>query len=287
MVTGAVSYKGKILSSENGKAVSNFILTFVSPALILDACQISYSRELFTNLVWAFGLSIVTYIVSILFSQILFRKNKRDYNIERFSTVYTNCGFIGIPLVQALYGAEGVLYMTSYIAVFNILLWTHGVICMSEKMDKKQLISIAKSPTIYAIIIGITSFCLQIQYPEVIAKTLEYIASLNTPLAMIVAGISVMQSDIIGALKNKRVYMYSFLKMLLIPFITMLILKLFPVSEALKVIITIAASCPVGASVIMFAIRYHKNEEYGAELFAVTTVFSFATMPFLIALCTM
>lgn len=287
LVIGSFCYKRDILSAGEGKSISNFILTFVSPALILDACQITYSEELFRNLMWAFAMSGISFVVAIAASQVLIRKNRRSYNIERFSLVYTNCGFIGVPLVQALYGDEGVLYMTSYIAMFNLLLWTHGVICMSERMDKKQVVSILKCPTIYAIILGIFSFCMKITYPEVFGTTIAYVADLNTPLAMIVAGISVMQSDFLGAMKRKRIYAVSFLKLLIVPILAMLAMGLFPVPQIIRVIIVLATGCPVGASVIMFALRYGKDEIYGAELFAVTTIFSLVTMPVLIALCTL
>lgn len=286
LIIGAFCYKKDILSAGEGKSISNFILTFVSPALILDACQITYSEELFHNLLWAFGMSGVSFVVAIAAAQVLISKRKISYNIERFSLVYTNCGFIGVPLVQALYGDEGVLYMTSYIAMFNILLWTHGVVCMSERMDKKQIVSILKCPTIYAIVIGIFSFCMKITYPEVFGTTIAYVADLNTPLAMIVAGISVMQSDFLGAMRRRRIYVVSFLKLLAIPVMAMLAMSLFPCPAIIQVIIVLATGCPVGASVIMFALRYGKDEIYGAELFAVTTIFSLVTMPVLIALCT-
>ena len=111
-------------------------------------------------------------------------------------------------------------------------------------------------------------------------------ADLNTPLAMIVAGISVMQSDFLGAMRRRRIYVVSFLKLLAIPVMAMLAMSLFPCPAIIQVIIVLATGCPVGASVIMFALRYGKDEIYGAELFAVTTIFSLVTMPVLIALCT-
>ena len=170
--------------------------------------------------------------------------------------------------------------------MYNILLWTHGVVCMSERMDKKQIVSILKCPTIYAIVIGIFSFCMKITYPEVFGTTIAYVADLNTPLAMIVAGISVMQSDFLGAMRRRRIYVVSFLKLLAIPVMAMLAMSLFPCPAIIQVIIVLATGCPEGASVIMFALRYGKDEIYGAELFAVTTIFSLVTMPVLIALCT-
>ena len=94
LIIGAFCYKKDILSAGEGKSISNFILTFVSPALILDACQITYSEELFHNLLWAFGMSGVSFVAAIAAAQVLISKRKISYNIERFSLVYTNCGFI-------------------------------------------------------------------------------------------------------------------------------------------------------------------------------------------------
>ena len=284
LIIGAFCYKKDILSAGEGKSISNFILTFVSPALILDACQITYSEELFHNLLWAFGMSGVSFVAAIAAAQVLISKRKISYNIERFSLVYTNCGFIGVPLVQALYGDEGVLYMTSYIAMFNILLWTHGVVCMSERMDKKQIVSILKCPTIYAIVIGIFSFCMKITYPEVFGTTIAYVADLNTPLAMMVAGFSVAQADLPKMLRNIRLYVVSAFKLLLIPLLTIPVLMLMHLPQTVSLTTVIAAACPAATTGTMLAIRYRQNYTYSSEIFAMSTVFSIVTMPVVVML---
>lgn len=287
MLIGVICYKKNILGTKVSESLSDFVLTIVSPALILNACQITYSKELVHNLLWAFAMSALSYFIVIILSNICIRKNRENYNIERFSIVYSNCGFIGIPIVSAIFGDEGVLYLTCYIAMFNILLWTHGVICMSGKSDRHQLTAILKCPTIIAIVVGLLSFGFKITYPEIIGKTICYVAEMNTPLAMIVAGISITEADIRLALRQKRVYFLTILKLVVMPVLVWLAMLPFHLNEMVLMTIVLATGCPTGATGIMFALRYHKDEQYASEIFAVTTVFTVITMPLLIFICTL
>lgn len=287
MLLGVICYKTKMITTDVSKALSDFVLTIVSPAVILNACQIQFSQEFAKNLLASFGLSALSYGIAIALAQILVSKRNREYAIERFSIVYSNCGFIGIPLVNAIFGEEGVLYLSCYLILFNILLWTHGVFCMSGQKGENLLATICRCPAIIAAVIGLISFGCKLQYPELIKTTITDIANLNTPLAMVVAGVSIMEADIGKALKQKRVYVVTVLKLIVVPLVVLLATLPFPVADTVRMTVVLATCCPVGATGIMFALCYGKNERYASELFAVTTVVSMLTIPVLIYICTL
>ncbi len=277
---GAGVYKFGIISKRANKQLSNFVVSVVSPVLIFTAYQKEFDTALLKGLLISFLIAAVSHMLLILSGKICVRtKNNSDYNIERFAIAYSNCGFMGIPLIESIYGSDGVLYLTAYITMFNIFMWTHGVSCMKKSSDFKALAKALLSPAIIATVVGLIMFVCRIALPGIILQPMRYIASLNTPLAMIVSGITFAQSDLKGALAKPRIYLVSVLKLLIVPVIVMLIFKPFGFSDAVLNTSVIATACPTAASTIMFSYKYGGNAVYASEIFALTTLMSAITLP--------
>ena len=174
-----------------------------------------------------------------------------------------------------------VFYMTAYITVFNLLLWTHGIILMGDNDGLKGAWKNFLSPAILSIVIGIILFLFQLRLPQFIENPLEMIASMNTPLGMIVAGANLAQGNILKSLKNKRLYYLSFIKLIVYPLAGLVVLWLLPLEFEVAFTVFIALACPAGASVIMFAQRYDRDAYYASEIFVITTLLSAVTIPLL------
>ena len=199
--------------------------------------------------------------------------------------MYSNCGFIGIPMAQAIFGEDGVFYMTAYVALANFLLWSHGIIVMSGKMNLKSVKKVFTSPTIIAIVLGVICFVIQIRMPKIIEEPLEMIANMNTPMAMMVAGINIAQADLKHTFQKKRLYWLSFVKLIIMPMLLIGLLKMFSVEDTVKTVIVLATACPVGVTGSLFALRYGKDAIYASELFAMSTIISIVTVPLMMLFC--
>ena len=152
IAVGILCSKTKLISAASNKDLSKFVLQVVNPVVIFMSYQTDYRPELVRNLLLTFAISVGAMGIAIAFSYIFVRKKDgREFEIERFSAVYSNCGFMGIPLVNAVYGDEGVFYLTAFITVFNLVVWTHGVILISGEKNFKQVVKVFYSPTIIAI----------------------------------------------------------------------------------------------------------------------------------------
>lgn len=280
--TGFFCFKKKLITAENNQAISGIVLNIVNPAVIFMSYQIDFSTERLIGLGYAVLLSVASFIVMILIAYILVPMKEDNAGIERIALIYSNCGFIGIPLIQALIGDIGVFYLAAYLTVFNVLLWTQGVILMTGKTDLKGTIKSLCSPCIIAIVIGVVCFLLHIRVPVVISNALSHLAAMNTPLAMLVAGVTIARTDIWKALKKIRVYYMSLIKLIVIPLavtFAMLIFKKLGVDVEIIMMAVIATACPTGASGTLFAIRYNRNELYASELFGVSTLLSVISIP--------
>lgn len=285
ILVGFVCAKIKLITDEGRKQMSSLVLTVVTPALIFMSYQKEFSKELVEGLLWSFLLSAVTYALTIPLSYILIRKKKNpDFAIERFSLIFTNCGFMGIPLVNALFGSDGVLYVTAYVTLFNLLIWTFGIMMIKNEMNIKELGHALTSPTVISIALGLIFYFTQIKVPDILGRALTFAADMNTPLPMIVAGATMAQTDLIKAVKKPKTLLISFYRLILFPLICAVVLKLFNAPEMVYTIAVIASACPVATTLIMFTIQYEKNDKYSSELFSITTLLSAITLPLILVL---
>lgn len=283
ITVGIVCSKTKIISKESNKDLSKFVLQVVNPVMIFMSYQTDYKPELVKNLLLTFVLSLGAYAVTILLAYLLIPSKKgRETELERFSAIYSNCGFMGIPLVNALFGMEGVFYLTAFITVFNLIVWTHGIILISGEKSMKNIVKVLYSPTIIAIVLGIITFFLQIRLHEVPAKALEFISQLNTPMAMIVSGVTMAETNVLKLLKKGGVYYICFLRLLLIPAILAALLSPLGISEKVRLTIIVAASAPPAAMCTLQCIRYGRNSVYASEIFTAGTILSVLTLPLVV-----
>ena len=300
--TGFICYKTKLIDDATNSKLSNILLTLVQPVLIFTSFQMEFRRELLEGLLISLALAFVTHIVAIAITYILIRKKKRkvivvdghpsvtyveneDVEVERLTSSYSNMGFMGIPLIYGIFGNEGVLYGTAAVVAFNLFIWTHGVIMISgvKNLKLKDVLIRLRSPAIIAIFLGLVVFALQIQLPSVLDKSLNYIGSINTPFAMLIAGVTIGKTDIIKIFtRNLRKYYMVFLRLLQIPFILMLMYVWLPIDETVKMVAIIMAATPTAAISTILTIKYKKNSVLAAEIFALTTVLCVITIPFIV-----
>lgn len=301
VLIGFISYKIKLIDSETNKQLSNLLLMLVNPLVIFISYQREFTKELLNGLLISLLLAVITHAVAIFVSYsfirkrpLLFRRKNSDkenedpinpdVDIERISAIYPNCGFMGIPLVNGIYGSEGVFYLTAFITIFNILIWTHGIITIVGKQNKRTTIKMLMSPTIFATILGFLLFIIQIQFPATVLNAFTYIAGINTPLAMIVAGVTIGQTQIAKAFAKLRVYYITLIKLLVIPLLLLLLYSSSPIDKPILITSILAVACPTAATSTLLALRYDKNALYASEIFAITTIFSLGSIPLIMAI---
>ncbi|MDW2796128.1 AEC family transporter [Clostridium boliviensis] len=285
LLIGAGAYKARIADEETGSRLTRVLLNIISPCVILLSYQIDYDKERLYGLAVTAILSFASFLIAIAVSGFAVPKDAGpDMAVERMSIVYSNCGFIGIPLIDGILGREGVFYMTAYLTVFNIFVWSHGIMLMSGKSESmKKTIRSLINPSNAAIILGIFLFLTGIRLPEIFTEPVALIAGMNTPAAMLISGINLAQSDFLGGLKNKRTYIISIAKLIVVPGLTLLLLLAAGAERSISITILTAAACPSGAMGTMFALQYKRNGQYASNLLTITTALSLITIPAIMA----
>lgn len=283
VIIGALCYKAGLITDSGKKQLSTLVMYIVNPLLIFLAYQTDFNIELLEGLLWTAVMAVITFLAFILFSHLLIKdKDKREASIERFSVIYSNCGFMGTPLILGVFGTEGVVLQNGFITIFNFFVWSHGLMTIKGEKSDKSILKAFKTPAVIAVFLGIICFFFQIRLPEIPVTALNHVAEMTTPLAMLVAGASIAGSNILKSLKNPRIYLITLLKLIILPLAGLLLIAFLPAPETSKLITLIEMACPTATIGMMFAITYEKNAEYCSQIFAVTTLLSMVTLPLIV-----
>lgn len=265
--------------------MTNLVLTIVTPCVIIKSFMREYDKALLKSLLLSFLIVILLHAGFIVLSKLFIHSSdSATERVLQFGAIFGNCGFMSLPLQQALLGDLGVFYGSSYVAIFNLVAWSYGIILMSgdkKYLNPKRMII---NPGICGLAIGLVLFFLSFKIPSVISEPVSYLASLNTPLPMIIIGYHLSQSKLIEGLKSIRCIFAMFLKLFFFPLLTLGVLYICNVRGTLLVSMVIASSAPSAAFTTMFSSKYGANTSLSVSMVSLTTLFSLISMPIVIAL---
>jgi predicted permease len=288
IMIGFMIRRVKLIDHDGSKTLSNVLLLLVNPVLIMNSfLTVEYDVSKVRNLFVTFLFAVLTHLLGIIASRLLLSGREDDTRIARYSAVYSNCGFMGIPLINSVLGAEGVFYITAYLVVFNFLTWTHGLILITGDASPKQLARGLRSPVMFTMLAGMIFYFFRIHIPANIGSALTYVANINTPLGMFVAGAALAEAHPLEALKKKQVYLVALAKLIIMPVIAAAVMLPFHPADVVYYTVVAAAASPVATTCTMMALRYDKNYHYASELYVVTTMMSMLTIPAVMAIAQM
>lgn len=276
----ALFKKGKI-SKEGSRTIANLLIYISIPCTIINSFLTERTAEKLTGLGVSVAVGAALLAVSTVIARLIFRKDE----IAAFSAAFSNAGFIGIPLITDVLGQAAVFYVAPFIAMLNLLQWTYGVTLLTGKKASVSPKAVVTAPFMVAIIVGLALFLSSLRLPALLGQAIGSMAAVNTPLAMFAVGVYVAQVDFRRMLTRISNYSISLVRLVLIPAVLLLILKLLPDSYAdLRMAVFISASCPVGSNVAVYAQLHNKDYSYAVETVVITTILSVAALPLMVYL---
>lgn len=277
MSVGYYIYKKEWVSEDGTQQISNILLKVCTPALMITSFNILFSYETLIQIFVSFVLSSVSIIIGLIVARIIYKDKNR---VGQFAIAFSNSGFIGIPLVQSLMGDKYIIYLSAFILAFNLFGWTIGVYLVSGRKDLITPKLILKSPAVIGLGLGMLVFISPIKLPELLHSPIAMIGNLNTPLAMIVLGTYIAKNNISEVFKSIDAYKISFIRLIIVPIITALVLYFVPETfYDIKKVVLIATSAPVAVMVAMLSQKYGGDFEYGARIVSLSTILCLFTIP--------
>lgn len=277
MLLGLLLSRRGMITEQGSRDLSNVLLYAVIPCVILR----SYMSEFSTEKLRAMGLSALIAVIAFAASiAVAYLTCGTRHRIENFAVAFGNAGFIGIPLVTAVFGPEAAFYVVSFSTFANLLQWTYGIVIISGKKETMNLRMVFVNPVFISMVIGIALFVLQPTLPTVVTGTIGYIADGNTVLAMIILGYYLSKVQLRGLFADVRLYLFSALRLLVVPAVTILVFLPFPFARGEITLITlIAAATPIASSTAIFAQKFDQNYRRAVSYVCLSTILSVATLP--------
>lgn len=277
MLLGLLLSRRGMITEQGSRDLSNVLLYAVIPCVILR----SYMSEFSTEKLRAMGLSALIAVIAFAASiAVAYLTCGTRHRIENFAVAFGNAGFIGIPLVTAVFGPEAAFYVVSFSTFANLLQWTYGIVIISGKKETMNLRMVFVNPVFISMVIGIALFVLQPALPTVVTGTIGYIADGNTVLAMIILGYYLSKVQLRGLFADVRLYLVSALRLLVVPAVTILVFLPFPFARGEITLITlIAAATPIASSTAIFAQKFDQDYRRAVSYVCLSTFLSVATLP--------
>ena len=285
IAVGALLTRLGMITEAGAAAMTDVVLYAVTPCVIINAFSREFRPELLGGLLTAFAAALCVMGFSTLLAELLYRRCAIDRAVVlKFTVVFSNCGFMALPLQEAVLGADGVFYGAAYIAVFNLFMWTYGLIIMSGRTSARKAFKAVLNPGVIGTLAGVLLFALSVRLPSLIAAPIGFLASLNTPVPMLVIGYQLMRSPVRDVLRDKAIYPAMALRLVILPLAAMGVMLLIGVDRVILTSMVIAAASPVAAFTTMMASKYGRDTRLSSGIVSVSALFSVVTLPLIVGL---
>lgn len=285
MAVGFFLAKRKLLSDHTLTQISTVLMYVVSPALIISTF-LDETRDGPTvrNMLVTAAVLAGTYVLQAVAVLLCFRRQSDETRgVSRFAAIYGNVGFMGVPLIQSVLGASGMIVTVISLGIFNIAIWTHGI-CLVGGKGRISPRKVLLNPGVIGMVIALAIFASGLRLPLPVRSAVGYISSLNTPLAMVVIGAQMAAVNLPKLLRETRLLSVAAVKLLILPAVTMVVLLPFGLDPVIYTAVVILSGCPsAGASSLMCQMA-GKDAGYAARLVTFTTILSVVTLPVVSAL---
>lgn len=285
MSVGFVGSKIGMITEETSKRLSAIVVNIANPAMILVSGisdERMEGRELLSLTVVILAIYAVLLLLAYLLP-VLLRVDPKSRGVYQAMTVFSNIGFMGYPIIAALYGSSAILYGALYSIPFNILIYTFGVSALRKKENgaEKKKLSLKEVLNIGVItsIVSLILYLWQIRVPGFLTDTLSYLGNLTAPLSMMVIGASMTSISLRELFTDVRLLLFSLIKLLLIPVLGMLLIRQVVTNEVICGVFMIMLTTPVGSMTAMLAQEYDGDYETASRGVTLTTLLSVITMP--------
>ena len=286
MVIGYIGARTKLLNSEFTKAASKLTLNVFMSATIINSVIANPPQLSGAELAWVMLACFVSvgfgYLLSALIVRLLPFQRERKPLMELLISV-TNTMFIGVPVAEPIFGSQAVFYIAMSCIPFNVFLYTYGVWRMNQsgervKLNWKDMVSVPLIATMAALLI----FVLNIPVPGVVKELCSTLSAATMPMSMLVIGSSLGGVSLLDAFREKNLYFVSLMRLVLVPLLTLPVLKLITTDPVLLGAMVIIAGCPSAVMVTVLAIQYGRDAEYTSKGILLDTVLSMVTLPALV-----
>ena len=282
MVVGYVMYKRKVIDDAATVRYTKLIMNISLPSQIITAFisnqGIVSNREVLT----VFGITFVAYAVYAVVGAVFVfvtRVPKKQRGTYMFMTMFGNVGFMGFPVISAIFGDEALIYAVIFMVVFNVLVYSIGILLIntneSNGFNLKKLVNM---PFIAAVLSIILYFA-NIKLPDMVMTSFNFMGNITTPVAMLILGATVATMPIKELFDEWRIYLFLIVKLAIMPLIAIALIQFVDVSELIRGTVIVLSATPLATNATMLAIEYGGDTKLTSKGIFFTTILCMISIP--------
>ncbi len=279
VTTGFFVRRRNIIGGIARKELVDFCLYITLPFNIFHSFQMEWDSGMLTAFLEVLLLSAGYNLISILISYLLYHKTDLGRQKPlRYGTIVSNGGFLGNPVIEGIYGTEGLFYASVFMLPVRIVMWSIGTSCFMKGSQENLVKRVLTHPCVAAIYLGLAAMLAGIDFPVFVENTITGISNCNTPLSMMLIGMMLAEMNPKGLIDRTMAF-YTTVRLLLIPAVIFAITFLLPVPPLLRGITVIIAGMPAPVTTALLSAKYDGDERYATAMIFVTTILSLVTLP--------
>lgn len=281
MIVGYIASNKKIFSDEFSDKISWLVLNVANPMMIISSAVNSDGSISGDELILTAKIAVAIYALLLILASIvpfIFRLQKSEAGYFKLMTVFNNIGFMGFPVISAIYGNSALLYASVFTLLYNVLFYTYGINIVSSTKQKfhiKNILNVGVITSILAVILYLT----QIPVPQYVKSVTLGFSNLNAPLSMIVIGISLSHFQLKELFTDIKMNLFAVMKLLVVPVLCMLVIKQIVTIPAIQGVCMVMLATPAGSMTAMLAQQSGGDYKRVAQGVALTTLLSVITIP--------
>lgn len=289
---GYFVYKKKWVGDISAASINKLVVNIFNPVLIISSILGKEKPEDLSIMWQNLALVIIYFAGLIILSMVVsaaLKFDKKEAPKYQMMLVFSNTGFMGIPVIKGVLGDHCVIYVTIYVVVFNLLIYTYGIYLAKKSNENavekigltKTLKSIFLNVGVIAAVIALVIYVTGIKVPAAVENFAGYVGNATVPLSMMAIGFSLARMPIKEIFGGTKAYIFTVIKMLIIPIAGVMALRLVPIAidENVKHVFIFMLSMPIGSIVSMISQEYGNDKGTCGKVTVITTVVSLVTIP--------
>ena len=285
---GIYLYKKKVVDNTVSQKLSIIVMDICNPALILASILsgnvTATHKDLITALILGAAFYIGLVILGFIFPFIV-RAGSDEKRFFNLMTVYTNVGFIGLPVAKAILPDNAILYVIVCNVMYSLLFYTHGILILSNGKEKLNFRKVFSPGTITALL-SLVVFWFNLKPPIIISNSISYLGNATVFLSMTLLGVGIARSDVMKGLKNIRIWIYILVRMILVPIAMFFVLRALHFSSVTILGLCLMAAMPIGNLPLIQSEKMGEDTELLSNAIAISTLLSIATITVLMSIFT-
>lgn len=281
IVIGVFSKRKNILPKEANTVLTDFLINIILPCNIINSFRVELKIEVLINFVRIFLLAFGIQIFAIIINNFLYRNQSEErQKVLKYATVISNAGFMGMAVVEGVFGMAGAMYASISLISQRALLWSAGLAYFTKADSKKELFKkILTHPCLVSVYIGLILMIFQIPLPDFLGRTIKSVGNTTTPVSMILIGLILGEIKDLQKFITKTVMFYTTIRLVILPLIVFLVGKFFGFDNILIGVQVLITGMPAASTTAILAGKYNGDVEFATKCILVSSALSMITIP--------